>query len=191
MLIHRLERLEALPRTGWIPCGVTSPESIASHSFVVATVALWLGDTLREEDPEAWPVDIAKLVRIALLHDVAESILTDLPLPVKHFLGSSHIDQAEARAADHILQDSPAPWPQAHRLYQARQCLESRIVKAADQIQMLAKASQYASQGRGDLSRFFAQLPTLPDYGIPLVRHTLDLLATWHAQGHWFDHDFD
>ena len=186
-LLSRAERLEALPRTGWLVCGVTSPESIAAHSYMVTLTALWLADHM---PPDA-PVDTERVLRIALLHDIGESVLTDLPAPVKRFMGAEAIAAAEGKAARRALEGAPASWPGHVEAYARRDSLEARIVKAADRIQMLAKALQYQAQGRGDVARFWDGPAAHDDLGIPLVGATLARLRQRHREGRWFDSGFD
>lgn len=184
-LINRAERLEALPRTGWLVCGVTQPESIAAHSYMVSIIALWIADHLDQ------PVDVASMLRIALLHDMGESMLTDLPAPVKRFVGADALQAAEERAAQIVLEDGGPAWQAAHAAYERRDTLEARIVKAADRIQLLAKALQYESQHRGDTRRFWQVDKNFEDEGLPLVRQILDCLRDMHARADWPVASFD
>lgn len=184
-LIARADRLEALPRTGWLICGISAPETVAAHSYMVAMIAMWIADHLDE------PVDMALLLRMALLHDLGESMLTDLPSPVKRFVGAEALAAAEARAVDHVLGDAPPAWSEAVHEYEARASLESRVVKSADRIQMLAKALIYERQQRGDTARFWRVERNFVDEGIPLVREILDRLRAMHDRGEWFISSFD
>ncbi|RVU47985.1 HD domain-containing protein [Lujinxingia sediminis] len=184
-LLSRAERLEALPRTGWQVCGVERPESIAAHVHGVMVVALWLAD----HHPEPKP-DVERVMRIALVHDLSEAMLTDLPRPVKQLIGKDAVDRAEDRAADRILAAVPA-WRQAFDEYRQGQTLEARIVKVADRIQMLAKALEYRQQRRGDVERFFDDHDTFDDRGIPLARAVFDALRTRYEERRWFDAHFD
>jgi putative hydrolases of HD superfamily len=184
-LINRAERLEALPRTGWLVCGVAQPESIAAHSYMVAIIALWIADHIDE------PVDVAAMLRSALVHDLGESMLTDLPSPVKRFVGAEALQAAEERAAKIVLADGGPAWQAAHDAYERRDSLEARIVKAADRIQMLAKALQYESQHRGDTRRFWQVDKNFEDEGIPLVRQILDRLRDRHDRADWPVASFD
>ena len=182
--VSRAERLEQLPRTGWIVSGIAHPESIASHSYMVTLIALWIADHLPDADPE-------RTMRMALLHDAPEALLTDLPGPVKHFIGKDLLKGAEARAAHTLLADAPPRWLDELERYEARGCLEARIVKSADHIQMLAKALQYTKQQRGDLTRFWKNPDNFKDFGIPLVAKIIARLRAHHDQEDWYDSSFD
>lgn len=185
LLLHRTERLEALPRTGWLVCGVDAPESIAAHAYMVCVTALWIADHMEAE------VDAEAVMRMALLHDLSESMLTDLPSPVKRFIGAEHIAHAEERAAETILEGTDPRWLSAHKAYEDRSSLESRVVKAADRIQLLAKALEYRAQHRGDTERFWDGRRPIEDFGIPLVRAILERLIEHYEAGTWFAADFD
>ncbi len=173
------ERLEALPRTGWITSGVAQPESVAAHSYMTTLIALWIADQLDE------PVDIARLARMALLHDLGESLITDLPPQVKQLIGREQVKDAERRAGESLLEDAPASWREAFAQAQHLGSLEGRILKAADQIQMLIKALQYKHQQRGDVSRFFKLLERVDDQGIALVGALFEAIRQAHERDAW------
>jgi putative hydrolases of HD superfamily len=62
--LTQVGRLKDLPREGWLRHGLTDTESVADHSFRMAILALLLGDSLG--------VDTRRLLKIALVHDLAE-----------------------------------------------------------------------------------------------------------------------
>ena len=184
-LINRAERLEALPRTGWLISGVSSPESVAAHTYMVTLIALWIADTLGDDCCSE------TVMRMALIHDIGEAIMTDLPGPVKYFVGKDVLDEAEHKAAHKILDGAPESWGAIYDRYEARDTLEARVVKAADHIQMMAKTLQYAAQGRGDTERFWRNPRNMNDFGIPIVREILDRLKQHREDGAWFSSSFD
>ncbi len=185
-MLSRMERLESLPRTGWIVSGVHPPESIASHVYMVTLTALWIADSIPDE------VHTEKLLRIALLHDASESILTDLAWPVKRFVDPDVLHDAEERAAHTLFEHAPnSSWVTSIEDYNENASLEARIVKAADRIQMLAKTLQYQSQGKGDTRRFWQNPRNFEDQGIPLVRAILDELIDMHKNNSWWPANFD
>ena len=179
-----MERLEALPRTGWLVSGVDRPESIAAHCYMVALTALYLADQIDQ------PVDTERLLRIALLHDAGEAILTDLPAPVKRFIELDAIHDAERRAAALIFEHAPPSWLEAVHAYHEADSIEARLVKAADRIQMLAKALQYETQRRGDVRRFF-EATSREDFGFPLVAAIFERLDAMRREGSWWEAGLD
>lgn len=184
-LVSRAERLEAFPRTGWQVCGIQQPESVASHSYVVTLVAMWLADRIDE------PVDVEQTLRIALLHDLPEAMLTDLPRPVKRLLGADGCRRAENAAADRLFESAPADWKSAHTDYRQADSIEACIVKAADRIQMLAKALQYRAEHRGRVERFFSTRDAYDDFGLELVASIYDRLFDRFEREEWFGPGFD
>ena len=68
--IEAIGRLKEVPRTGWLDRGIPpeETESVADHSFGVALLA-WL---LAPDE-----LDRARVVELALLHDLAESTVGD------------------------------------------------------------------------------------------------------------------
>ena len=68
---------------------------------------------------------------------------------------------------------------------------EARIVKAADRIQMLAKALQYRAENRGRTERFFDDRQAFGDFGFQLVGRIFDRLFERFDSGQWFDPGYD
>jgi putative hydrolase of HD superfamily len=148
-LIQLFDRLAALPRTGWLLRGVVDPESIAEHSYGVAVVASLIVDDLRAKGET---VDGERVLRMALVHDLAEVFTGDIPMPAKSEALREALGQAEEATLATVL--TPAQlelWREA----EGAQTLEARIVKAADKLQMLVKALTYEQQKRGNLAEFF------------------------------------
>jgi putative hydrolases of HD superfamily len=64
-------RLKTLPRTGWVTYGkIEKPESVADHIMRLTVIALVAGDELG--------VNTQKLVNMAIIHDLGESLVGDL-----------------------------------------------------------------------------------------------------------------
>jgi putative hydrolase of HD superfamily len=69
--------LKRLPRTGWLLAGVPAAESVAEHTLATTFVALVLAETINTDWAAAsltQPLEIARILRIALVHDLAESL---------------------------------------------------------------------------------------------------------------------
>jgi len=183
--LSRAGRLEALPRTGWLVAGIEKPESVAAHTYEVALVALWLADNVEAE------VDAEKVLRIALLHDVGEALLTDLPGPVKDVVGAEEVEEAEAEACREILEPLGGDWTDAPRAYREQDSTEARLVKAGDRLQMLAKSLTYDSQSRGDVRRFWENTDVPGTDEFPLVREIYERLKEHWENGDWYANDLD
>ena len=149
-VVRFFDRLATLPRTGWLLRGVTDVESIAEHSYGVAIVSMMLVDEARSRGVT---VDGEKVLRMALAHDAPEAFTGDIPMPAKTEALSAALDEVEIMLLAKVL---PPALFEMVRESEAGVTLEARLVKAADKIQMLAKAVVYEEQRRGKLDEFWA-----------------------------------
>ncbi|MEZ4728384.1 MAG: HD domain-containing protein [Caldilineaceae bacterium] len=159
-LLTHLQVLKQLPRTGWLLAGVAQPESVAEHSFVTCWVALLLAEAINESYQEqglTQPLDVAKVAQLALVHDVAESMVTDLPKRSTELLGKTVKYQAEAAAMRQIFQEMPnsaaylAHWQE----YVDDATPEARLVHDADKLEMIHQALCYEQAGQRNLGEFW------------------------------------
>ncbi len=77
--------LRDIPRSGWISCGIklNEVENVAEHTLDTAVISMLLTDLFRKNGFE---IDGEKILRAALIHDIEESVLTDIPYPCKKYL---------------------------------------------------------------------------------------------------------
>jgi putative hydrolases of HD superfamily len=166
-----LDRLAALPRTGWLLRGVTDVESIAEHSFGVAVVAMMLVDDLRARGEVE--IDGERVLRMALLHDAAEVFTGDIPMPAKTKELDEALERAEHAAVARAL---PQGYVNLWREAETGASVEARVVKAADKVQMLVKALTYEEQRRGKLDEFWANRKNRRHMGLELARAVFEEL---------------
>jgi len=138
-LLLNAHRLKRTPRTGWVMRGVTDAESVADHSFGVAFISLILAEMVRQ------PLDKVKLLTIALLHDLPESVVSDLPTPaVVHFPPGAK-RKAETEALKEVLRELPCTeqWLTWWQEFENRTSIEGRLVRDADRLDMLIQTHVY------------------------------------------------
>ncbi len=175
-LYSRLATLKLLPRAGWLQRGVAGPESVAEHTFGVTALALLVGDQLPD-------LDRGKLLAIALLHDLAEALLGDLPASARRLFGAEAKHAAERHAAEELFADLPnrdeylALWDE----YARAASREARLVKGLDRIEMLAQALAYERAGSRALAEFWAGAESGWGDEFPILRRLADDLIARRA----------
>jgi putative hydrolase of HD superfamily len=172
-LQSRLMSLKLLPRTGWLQRGMRNVESIAEHTFAVAALALLVGD----QQPG---IDRGRLLAIALLHDIAESLIGDLPASARRLFGAAAKREAERRAMVELFTGLPQveEYLELWDEYCTGGSKEARLVKALDHVEMLAQALAYERAGSRALNEFWEDEGALANE-FPLVR---ELTARLYAE---------
>jgi len=149
--------LKRMPRAGWLKRGVPHVESVAEHSFGVVFVSLALADLLQENGHLEGELDLEKVLVMAVLHDLAEVRLTDLPLSAQRLVPASVKSQAEASAMDSLL----APLPTSGRLkalwqeFEDQASPEGRLVRDADKLEMMVQCLLYEQAGSRGLDEYW------------------------------------
>lgn len=161
-LLQHVGDLKLLPRTGWLFAGIRLPESVADHSYGT----IWMALLLAEQINESWqstgltaPIDLLRVMQIALVHDLAESVLTDLPKRSTDLVGKAVKHQAEAEATAALLAGVPngSTYLSAWHEYTAAITPESRVVRDADKLEMVAQALRYEAMGQRNLQEFWQE----------------------------------
>jgi len=160
-LLQAAATLKMLPRTGWLMAGVAQPESVADHSWGTAVLAMSLAAMINR-DPAAQglaaPIDCGRVAQIAVVHDLAESMVTDLPRRTTQLLGKSVKQQAEADAMAQLTQDVPdAGFSDLWSEYSECSTPEGRLVSDADKLEMVHQALMYERAGNQNLDEFWKE----------------------------------
>jgi putative hydrolase of HD superfamily len=167
-LLIELQRLKRLDRTGWVLRGLPNgTESVASHSFGVSVTAMILADKLRSEGVA---VDVEKLLRIALLHDWAETRVGDMPRTATEFFGADIRKRAEKFAFQQIVSkvdSDDSLYESLFEDYEERRSLEAKLVKAADVIDLLVEALALERAGARGLDEFW-EVTTNADFQLDM-----------------------
>ncbi len=156
-LLLELQRLKRLDRTGWVLRGLApGAESVAAHSYGVAFTAMLLADEIRARGVV---VDVERMLRLALLHDLAETRTGDMPRTAAQYYSPKARRDAERGAFDDVVQTLGAPraerYRELHEDYERRESLEARLVKAADIVDLMAQALHFERAGARGLDEFW------------------------------------
>ena len=156
-ILADLQRLKRLDRTGWVLRGLApGAESVAAHSYGVALTAMLLADAVRGRGVE---VDVERVLRLALLHDLAEARTGDMPRTMAEYYGAEARRRAEGLAFADVVRSLGEPlgeeYARLHDDYELRASLEARLVKAADIVDLLAQALTFERAGARELDEFW------------------------------------
>lgn len=159
-LFEELHPLDRVARAGYVLRGVPDPESVAAHSHFVALLALLFVERI----PGRWNRD--KVLAMALIHDLAEARLMDIPMPA----ADAHLRDAKIQAEQAIIEDMLRGFPEhlavLHREFLEARTPEAQLLRGLDKAQMMLKVLCYEKERRGCLDEFWENPRNFPDYGI-------------------------
>jgi len=151
MLLHG-NQLKQTARTGWGQRGVVDAESVAAHSYGVTFIVLILAPLMSQ------PVDLGKALAMAVLHDLPESLTSDIPTPAWRLMPKGVKPRVESEAMERILGGATgadellATWRELHEYESA----EARLVSDADKLDLYLQALIYEDQtGNRRLAEFW------------------------------------
>ncbi len=169
-LLLELQTLDRVPRVGYSLRGIAEPESVSEHSFHLAFL-VW---ALAAEVPG---LDGARAVELALVHDLAEVRIGDLPRGAAHYLPAGAKASAEAAAAAELFAPVGERATELFAEYQSRGSREARFVAACDKLQLLIKAFVYEGWGTKGLDEFWQHAEDVREHGFEVVERIVDELV--------------
>ena len=133
--LRAAERLKTVTRSGWTSAG--EQESVAEHTWRLCLMAMLLyGRTPG--------IDLARLLKMCLIHDLGEAIGGDVPAPAQQAGGN----KADRERADLLLLISPLPPELQNEIrelwdeYEAADSPEARLVKGLDKLETILQHTQ-------------------------------------------------
>ena len=158
-LLQAAATLKMLPRSGWLFAGIAYPESVADHSWGTALLTLQLAALINSDlvaNGLNEPVDAGRAAQIAIVHDLAETVITDLPKRATVLLGKTEKHRAEEKALVTLAQSVPS-WDllSLWREYSEKSTPEGRLVSDADKLEMVHQALFYEHSGNRNLGEFW------------------------------------
>ena len=143
--------LKKIPRQGWIDkLSLPNPESVADHTYSMAVMAMMISD-LGNYDSE-------KIIKMVLLHDLAESKTGDL---TPDQIDKEEKKKLENNAFDEIIENLPdfvkEEYSKIWQEYQDNTSAESKMVHQIDKLEMSLQAKIYQKDGHSQekLESFF------------------------------------
>ena len=133
--LRHAERLKDTVRSGYTTQGRN--ESVAEHSWRLALLAITCADLLPD-------VDLLRLLKICILHDLGEAIDGDIPAPAQS--DSATKSQKErgdfqtliAPLPDHLKSEFLSLWDE----YEHAASIEGQVAKALDKIETILQHNQ-------------------------------------------------
>jgi putative hydrolase of HD superfamily len=151
-----LEILDRVPRSGWMLRGVQDGESVSEHSWHVVTLVWALG-------PAVPGIDLLRALELAIVHDLAEVRIGDLPRTAARYLPAGAKHAGEEAALAELLAPLGERAVELYREYHQRSTREARLVAACDKLQLMLKVTLYERWGAGGLAEFWRNPANFPD----------------------------
>ena len=134
--------LKSISRQGWIDkLSIKNPESVADHSYSMAIMAMIISD-LENYDSE-------KILKMTLLHDLAESKIGDI---TPEQMTSENKMKIENDAFNEIIDQLPdtlkSQYLEIWKEYQNNNSKESLFVHQIDKLEMALQAKIYQKDGK-------------------------------------------
>ena len=144
-------KLKTLKRTGWVNHGIPQPESVADHMYRMSMLGFLITDA---------GVDKSALIKICLLHDLAEATVGD----ITPFCGVSkeekrRLEEAALRKMlddlghEELAEELMGYWMQ----YEESSSLTATVARELDKFEMIVQANEYElAHPEKRLDSFFA-----------------------------------
>ncbi|KAL4910173.1 hypothetical protein BDW74DRAFT_144572 [Aspergillus multicolor] len=153
---HLLERLKTTKREGWRRFDINHGESISDHMYRMSMMTMLAPPSL------AARLDLSRCMKMALVHDMAESLVGDItPVdPVKKEEKARREASVMEYIANTLLRGVPSG-PSAgdgilavFNEYEANETLEAQFVHDVDKMELLLQMVEYERSYEIDLEEF-------------------------------------
>lgn len=167
--LRAAERLKMVTRSGWTSAG--EPESVAEHTWRLCLMAMLLYG-------RAPGIDLARLLKMCLIHDLGEAIGGDVPAPAQTAGGNkAGVERADLLALTASL--PPALREEIVELwdeYEAAGSPEAKLAKGLDKLETILQHTQGKNPSDFDyaFNLGYGQRYTDADPGLAALRARLD-----------------
>ena len=176
--IEEIGILKSLPRTGWLIHGIKNGESIADHCYRMTLLSMLLADTLVAKGMK---LDTEKVMRLSLLHEIAEARIGDIPFTVLTYIPEEVKEIGERKAVTSMLEKfgSIGKWYQElWEEFEKNETIEAKLVRAADKLELMIQVLEYEKLGYQSLNQFWENDWNQRGFDIsPLIQEIMELLT--------------
>ncbi len=187
--IEEIAVLKNLPRTGWRFQGIKDGESVADHCYRVSLLSMILADMLNTHGVH---LDAEKVMRMALLHEVAEARIGDVPFPALEYISEDAKGHGESLAVKSMFGGFGTvgeKYIEIWKEFEGNTSVEGQLVRAADKLELMIQAYEYEKIGYRSLDKFwtnnwnwkgvkqFAQIQEIMDLLLERRQEVLDTCA--------------
>lgn len=156
-------KLKRLHRSGWVIDNVKNPESVAEHSYRLALFVLVLGEGRTD-------IDVDKAVKMALIHDIAESKTGDIVIKEKWNYSNRipkgkfskitakekfELEKNAFKGISSILGEQGEEYFKLWQEFEGGKTNESRFVNQLDNLETVLQAMEYELEEKKDLQHYF------------------------------------
>jgi putative hydrolase of HD superfamily len=175
--LRAAERLKTVTRSGWTSTG--EAESVAEHTWRLCLMAMVLYG--RAED-----IDLARLLKMCLIHDLGEAIGGDVPAPLQ-VAGSPKAGQERADLLSLVELLPVAVQREILELwdeYEAASSPEAKLAKGLDKLETILQHTQGRNPDDFDyaFNLDYGQRYTAADPVLAALRSRLDELTAQRAR---------
>ncbi len=140
-LLEYIFKLKNIKRTGWVSkAKILRAESVADHSYSLTALSMIFSDLLG--------LDTEKVVKMSVIHDLAESIIGDY-MPEEISIREKQIkeDNAMKIVISSFPENLAVIYSNIWKEYCLNQTKEARLVKQLDKVEMFLQANFYLKNG--------------------------------------------
>ncbi|ODM17699.1 hypothetical protein SI65_06487 [Aspergillus cristatus] len=174
---HLLERLKTTKREGWRRFGIDKGESISDHMYRMSIMTMLAPPSLASR------INLPHCMKMALVHDMAESLVGDIT--PKDKVTKSEKARREADVMEYISKSLLGGVPggmltgegilQVFNEYEENQTLEAQFVHDVDKMELLLQMVEYERAHDIDLTEFChvasrIQLPETQEWAATVLK---------------------
>lgn len=178
---HLLERLKTTKREGWRRFGIDQGESISDHMYRMSIMTMLAPPSL------AYRLNLPHCMKMALVHDMAESLVGDIT--PKDKVSKAEKARREAEVMEYVSKNLLGGVPggmltgedilKVFQEYEANETLTAQFVHDIDKMELLLQMLEYERAHELDLSEFCyvasrIQLPETQEWAATVLKERED-----------------